>query len=66
VASGKHAPSTNRRRQDTLRPPVGPLVRCAGCGGLVYSPCLLCQVRAYRAARRGWHGPANYLATRIR
>jgi hypothetical protein len=66
VALGKRAASTNRRPQDTLRPPIGPLVRCAGCGGLVYSPCLLCRVRAYRAARRRRHCPASYLATRIR
>jgi hypothetical protein len=25
--------------------PLGPPVRCRGCGGRVYQPCLLCQAR---------------------
>ena len=32
--------------------PVGPPVRCKGCGGLVYMPCILCRVRRWIARRR--------------
>ena len=32
--------------------PVGPPVRCKGCGGLVYMPCLLCRLRRWIARRR--------------
>jgi hypothetical protein len=51
VALGKRHLSPRRRREHTLPAPVGPLVRCAGCGGLVRCPCLLCGVRAYQTAR---------------
>jgi hypothetical protein len=26
--------------------PLGPIVRCGGCGGRVYSPCRACRVRS--------------------
>ncbi len=29
-----------------------PPVRCCGCGGRVYSPCLLCRARKYKARRQ--------------
>src|SRR6185369_2834794 len=25
--------------------PLGPIERCSGCGGMVYTPCRLCRVR---------------------
>jgi transcriptional regulator with XRE-family HTH domain len=28
---------------------VGPLARCPGCGGMVYTPCRLCRVRELKA-----------------
>lgn len=27
-------------------------IRCPGCGGMVYPPCLLCQTREYARRRR--------------
>jgi hypothetical protein len=50
VALGKRPVPANRRRENTLAAPVGPVIRCPGCGGLVHSPCLLCRVRAHQAA----------------
>jgi len=45
-----------RGRRHNPRPPnedpshhLGPPVRCAGCGGMVYPPCRLCRVRAVKA-----------------
>jgi DNA-binding XRE family transcriptional regulator len=32
--------------------PLGPIVRCGGCGGRVYSPCRACRVRADQDRRR--------------
>jgi hypothetical protein len=45
----------NRRREPLPKPepderPVGPPVRCPGCGGLVYAPCVLCRIRRLKAA----------------
>jgi hypothetical protein len=34
---------------DEFEPQQGPLVRCPGCGGKVYLPCLLCHVRQINA-----------------
>jgi hypothetical protein len=42
IASGKRS---DRQPHDELETPTGPAVRCPGCGGKVYMPCLLCQVR---------------------
>lgn len=30
---------------------LGPPVRCAKCGGMVYPPCRLCRVRAIKARK---------------
>ena len=49
IASGKRADRPPCRPEPIL-PPAGPLARCAGCGGLVQLPCLLCQVRALKEA----------------
>jgi hypothetical protein len=49
VALGKRPEASRRHREEALPPPLGPVVRCPGCGGLVHSPCLLCRVRAYQA-----------------
>jgi hypothetical protein len=32
--------------------PTGPLVRCPGCGGRVFLPCLLCRVRELKEQDR--------------
>jgi transcriptional regulator with XRE-family HTH domain len=32
--------------------PLGPIVRCGGCGGRVYSPCRACRVRADQDRKR--------------
>lgn len=40
-----------RQRADEVVAPRGPVRRCPECGGLVYTPCLACQVRAL--LRRG-------------
>ena len=32
--------------------PLGPIVRCGGCGARVYSPCRACRVRAAQNLRR--------------
>jgi hypothetical protein len=37
---------------DDLFRPLGPAVRCGGCGGKVQMPCLLCRVRALLAIER--------------
>jgi hypothetical protein len=44
------------RRHDPPRPLdeeelkcLGPPVRCAKCGGMVYPPCSLCRIRAIKA-----------------
>jgi transcriptional regulator with XRE-family HTH domain len=29
--------------------PLGPVERCPGCGGMVYTPCRLCRVRKIKA-----------------
>lgn len=43
----------SRRRPRLGRVDVGvEAVRCPGCGGLVYPPCLLCRTREYRRRRR--------------
>jgi hypothetical protein len=52
IASGKRPDYEARiraRMEDEL--PLGPLARCAGCGGLVYMPCRLCRVRALQDRR---------------
>ncbi len=39
-------------RQEDNPEPLGPLGRCPGCGGLVYSPCRLCRVRMIKDRER--------------
>ena len=43
--------------------PAGPPVRCKGCGGIVYMPCLLCRIRRRTdgrpAQRSGLWAPAE-------
>ena len=38
-----------RNRAGDRPEPLGPLERCASCGGMVYMPCRLCQVRQLKA-----------------
>jgi hypothetical protein len=38
-----------KHADDDLFRPLGPSVRCRGCGGKVQMPCLLCRVRALLA-----------------
>ncbi|HZZ71847.1 MAG TPA: hypothetical protein VFE24_06310 [Pirellulales bacterium] len=51
--------SSGRRRDRPDRPsawdddrPLGPAERCPSCGGMVFTPCRLCRIRAQVAARR--------------
>lgn len=48
IASGRRPDYQARRlaRASELEP-LGPLARCPGCGGMVYSPCRLCRVREF-------------------
>ena len=50
IASGKRPDYEARQRARAMESePLGPLARCPGCGGLVYSPCRLCTIRAAKA-----------------
>ncbi len=58
IADGTRPDYEARRhaRQEDYPETLGPLARCGGCGGMVYTPCRLCRVRAikekaFRAAR---------------
>jgi transposase len=50
IASGKRPDYEARRhaRLEDYPETLGPLARCGGCGGLVYTPCRLCRVRAIK------------------
>jgi hypothetical protein len=48
-----------RERERVVDEPRGPLVRCGGCGGRVYSPCHLCKVRQVKAAEKAQLAPAR-------
>jgi transcriptional regulator with XRE-family HTH domain len=53
IASGKHRDYEARliaRMEESQ--PLGPLARCAGCGGMVYMPCRLCTIRALKNRER--------------
>jgi hypothetical protein len=46
IASGTRPEYESRpARQDECGEPLGPAVRCPGCGGKVYLPCRLCYLR---------------------
>lgn len=46
IAAGTRPEYESRRaRPDEYAEPVGPPVRCPGCGGKVYLPCRLCYLR---------------------
>jgi len=48
VAAGRRPDyeAIRRKREESRQPiPLGPLGRCATCGGLVYQPCRLCELR---------------------
>jgi hypothetical protein len=47
IAAGSRPDYEARRleRQQNLPEPLGPVGRCPGCGGLVYTPCIVCRVR---------------------
>ena len=52
IADGTHRPQSRRERAPSVDEPLGPAVRCSGCGGRVYLPCVLCRVRSLTAVRR--------------
>jgi hypothetical protein len=53
IASGKRPDYEARRRARELESqPLGPIVRCPGCGHLVYSPCVACRARAKQEQER--------------
>lgn len=45
IANGTRPDYASRTARNFLEEPSGPLVRCPGCGGRVYSPCHLCRIR---------------------
>lgn len=50
IVAGKRSSATNDERGGTLdNGPPGPVERCRGCGGMVYTPCRLCRVRKVKA-----------------
>jgi hypothetical protein len=54
IASGRrglHGKEADSERPNPLSP-LGPPLRCPGCGFLVYMPCLVCRARASRHAQR--------------
>jgi DNA-binding XRE family transcriptional regulator len=52
IARGKRTQRVHTFTDDELPWHDAPPRRCPECGGLVYMPCLLCQVRALRPVRR--------------
>lgn len=54
IAQGKRRGNERQREESRLEftPPLGPLLRCRECGGLVQMPCLLCQLRAMKQRQR--------------
>ncbi len=50
IAAGNRPDYIARQlEQGALDEPRGPLARCGTCGGRVYMPCRLCEVRAFKA-----------------
>ncbi len=45
VANGHRTQRAARHEDDYAFLFEGPAVRCSGCGGKVYAPCLLCHIR---------------------
>jgi transcriptional regulator with XRE-family HTH domain len=73
VALGRRRDGDERlAARDEVIEPLGPPVRCPGCGGLVYLPCVLCRARSYRpkaphvAQRRGAKPLAESLSLNLR
>jgi hypothetical protein len=52
IARGKRPETRHRDPDDDYPRPTGPWQRCPTCGGKVQMPCLLCGLRARRAAER--------------
>jgi hypothetical protein len=53
IATGKR-PDYRREPpapREEIDGPSGPPQRCPGCGGMVYAPCRLCQMRAFDAGK---------------
>ena len=50
IASGRrrNGDDSLESREDELAVLSGPPVRCRGCGGMVYMPCVLCRVQSKR------------------
>lgn len=44
IAAGRR-PDYEARARANKPEPLGPLLRCGTCGGMVHHPCLLCRVR---------------------
>ena len=52
IARGQYVPREPAVDEDDPLAPQGPAVRCASCGGLVYTPCRLCHIRALKQRER--------------
>jgi len=52
IASGRRPDyETRMLARSEENEPLGPVERCAGCGGRVHMPCRLCRVRKLKAQR---------------
>lgn len=58
IANGRRKPRDERPIEDELKLFSGPAMRCPECGGMVYQPCLLCEIRRLKREER----PAPRLA----
>lgn len=58
IASGRRGLFGREELGSRRRPRLGRVdpgveaIRCPGCGGMVYPPCLLCRTREYRRRRQ--------------
>lgn len=69
VSRGTVAGVASGKRRDYCNLPhvgeeaTGPIVRCPGCGGRIFAPCILCRIRkqniADRSARRRTAGRSD-------
>lgn len=64
IANGRRPDYQPRPANDLFDRPQGPPRRCTGCGGLVYLPCKLCRVRAWKSAEERKRRPSRPAAPR--
>jgi hypothetical protein len=66
IANGSRRDYSQEERELDRGPlfEYGPIIRCAGCGGRVYSPCHLCRVRAIKSQERAAQRASPHLGFR--